>query len=617
MTNIPTSPLHRSPLYRAIQLLEVNKLDAVKAVAAGVLALGSSIALAAVSAWLIARASQMPPVMYLTMATVAVRTFGVTRGVFRYVERLASHKVALSGMAQLRTAIYSRLAVGNVSSVASLKRGDLLARVSADVDAVGDLVVKGLLPGAVAAVLSAATVLFVGLFHVPSAITLAIGILLAGGLAPLLTRHAARKTELRTAAARADLSVLAHELIQDSAELQVRGDLPAKFGQLETAEHQIFAATDERAKMEGWAQAVTNFALVFSALAAGVVGSFAVVDGTLSPVMLAVVVLTPLAVFEVLQGLPAAAIQVHTSRQAAVRIMALLDDAETVEPAKPNAVPEQPGLASALDTPLDDGTSQVVTLRAESVTCGWPPRRGTQTAEPVLIELDLEVTPGRSIALVGASGTGKTTTLMTLAGLLPARAGRVTLDGTDMCDLDVHEITESAVFTAEDAHIFDTTVLENLRVARGSVTEDEATAALTQAGLGDWLAALPAGLDTVLGTNAATVSGGERRRLLLARALCSRARILLLDEPAEHLDPDTADKLLTDLLTAAHGDTERATVLATHRVTAMAAADEVLMLGSGRIVARGTHAHLLAHNQQYRAAYDSQVSGTSTNHTQA
>ena len=322
---------------RALGLLEVNRLDALKAVGAGVLALGSSIALAAVSAWLIARASQMPPVMFLTVATVAVRTFGVSRGVFRYVERLASHKVALSGMAQLRTSIYSRLATGRIEATASLKQGDLLARVSADVDDVGDLVVKGILPGAVAAILSAATVLFIGIFHIPSAITLGIGILLAGALAPWLTQQAAKKSEKRSAKARADLSILSHELILDAGELQVRGDLPAKFLQLQATEDELFSAADSRAKMEGWAQSVSNFALVFSAFAAAIVATPAVVNGTLSPVMLAVVVLTPLAVFEVLQGLPAAAIQVHTSRQAAIRIMDLLDSAELIGSAQPRS----------------------------------------------------------------------------------------------------------------------------------------------------------------------------------------------------------------------------------------------------------------------------------------
>lgn len=600
----PTQTKQDRPLRRAVALLEVNRLDAAKAVATGVLALGSSIALAAVSAWLIARASQMPPVMYLTVATVAVRTFGVSRGVFRYLERLASHKVALSGMAQLRTSIYARLATGKIASTASLKRGDLLARVSADVDDVGDLVVKGLLPGAVAAVLSAATVVFIGLFHIPAALTLAVGILLAGALAPWLTQRAARLSEARSAAARSDLSTLSHELILDAAELRVRGDLPAKFGQLQTTEDELFNTADQRAKMEGWAEAVSNFALVFSALAAAVVAIPSVVDGSLDPVILAVIVLTPLAVFEVLQGLPAAAIQVHTSRQAAIRIMDLLDQAAPDGDASPQT--------AAQETRPSEASENTAAVRgnhllAANLSCGWPARPGEVPQAPVLTGLSLDLTPGKSYALVGASGSGKTTTLMTLAGLLPVRAGSVTLDGIALDKIDHHELTRSVIFTSEDAHVFETTVLENLRVARGSVTPEQAQQVIEQAGLSGWVASLPEGIETVIGTNAATVSGGERRRLLLARALASDAPLLLLDEPAEHLDPATADQLLTDLLQTAHRDRKRAIVIATHRVTAMAAADEVLMLKSGRVVARGHHSELLSNNAEYQAAYTSQL----------
>jgi ATP-binding cassette subfamily C protein CydC len=160
------------------------------------------------------------------------------------------------------------------------------------------------------------------------------------------------------------------------------------------------------------------------------------------------------------------------------------------------------------------------------------------------------------------------------------------------------------LFVAEDGHVFDTTVLENLRVARGDVTPDEARAALAAAGLGPWLDALPQGLDTVVGTDAAAVSGGERRRLLMARALLAPARVLLVDEPAEHLDGGTADALVRALAAHARGSS-RAVLLATHRLSPLAAADEVLFLGNGHqgapaaVVARGRHEHLQSADPAY------------------
>ncbi len=626
-----------APLRRAIGLLDISRSEVARAVLMGVISLSSSIALAAISAWLIARASQMPPVMQLTVATVGVRMFGITRGLFRYLERLATHSVALKGMASLRTHIYARLATGNAQTAATLRRGDLLARVSADVDAVGDVVVRGIIPALVAVVLSMGSVVFVGLFHIPAAIALAICLLLAGVVAPWLAQKAARETELQSSQARTDMSVLSHELVSHSAELSVAGSLDKSFTALADIEQRIYQATDRAARYDGLAQGIFTFALVASALSAAVLGIPSVVAGSLAPVELAVIVLTPLAVFEVLQGLPAAAVQVHTSRTAAARIMRLLDESgghsghvtgeyvvaledglapvtnllrpdsgQPITSAESGISPThnehdangEAGLEveGSSESTQPETTRPTVHLRAEGLATGWP---GTT----VLSGLELDVTPGTTVALVGPSGTGKTTTLMTLAGLLNPRAGRVTLNATPLNEIDLHEVAQDVVFLAEDAHIFETTVLENLRVARGTTTEAEATQALTAAGLGSWLSGLPAGINTMLGAGATTISGGERRRLLLARAFCSTARVLLVDEPAEHLDPATADTLITEMIASNHhGTTRRTMVIATHRLSPLAHADEILILEHGAVRDRGTHHELIERDETYRAA---------------
>jgi ATP-binding cassette subfamily C protein CydC len=610
------SPLARrlaaDPLRRAVLLLDVDRRRVALAVLLGVLALGSAVALAAVSAWLITRAAQMPPVLELSVATVAVRAFGIGRGLFRYLERLVSHDVALRGMSTLRTTLYSRLAAGRPGATLGLRRGDLLARVGADVDAVGDVVVRGLLPAAVATVLGLGTVVAMGLFLPAAGLTLAACLLLAGVVAPWLAQRAARTTEQRAAAARAEMAATSLGLLEDAGPLAVQGRTGTELARLRAADADLARATDAGAGPAAVAAALGNLAVGVAVLAALLVGIPAATAGSLAPVELAVVVLTPLAAFEATGVLPAAAIQVHRSRAAAARLMAVLDDAEAPEPGvgpEPGAAPE-PG-ATPAPAPPASGTS-APRLVARGLAVGWPGR-------PPLVEgLDLDVSPGRSVAVVGPSGVGKTTLLLTLAGFLPPRAGELLLDGVPLADVDPAARLSRTALTTEDAHVFETTVLENLRVARGDATAEDARAALERAGLGGWLAGLPDGVDTALGPDARSVSGGERRRLLLARSLLAAAPLLLVDEPAEHLDPGTADRLVTDLLAAPRdAGPPRGVLVVTHRLAALGAADEVLVLRDGRVAARGTHAHLLASDDHYREAHASEQHDGGTGTTTA
>ena len=564
----------RGTLRRAVALLEVDRARFALAVLLGTLALGCAVALAAVSAWLIARASQMPPVLTLSVATVGVRAFGVGRGVLRYVERLVSHDLALSGMSRLRTALYEHLASGRAGAVLAVRRGDLLARVGADVDAVGDLVVRGLLPAAVATTLGVATTTAMALVFPPAGIALGVCLVLAGVVAPWFADRGARTAERLGTRARADVTAEALALLDDAGPLTVAGRVPERLAALRAADLRARAAVDAGAGPTALAAGLGQLAMGLAVLAALVTGVPAVGDGRLDPVLLAVVVLTPLAAFEATSVLPQAAVQVHRSRAAAARILALLDAADA-----PDADVRAAGVAPERS---DERAPQLV---ADGLVVGWP-------GGPDLLTVDLDVRPGRLVAVVGPSGTGKTTLLLTLTGLLAPHAGSVTVDG------DTPAPGRTTALTAEDAHVFGTSVLENLRVARGDVDEADARAALEDVGLGPWLADLPDGLATPLGPDGRTLSGGERRRLLLARALLSPAPFLLLDEPTEHLDTTGADEVL-HLLRAR---TDRGVLVVTHRLSGLDVADEVIRLDGGQVAARGTHQQLLARDPDYREA---------------
>ena len=624
----PTSPtgpgswrdrLRRDPLWQALTILDVDRRRVTLAVLAGVAGMGSAVALSGVSAWLIARASQMPPVMYLNVAAVGVRFFGISRGLLRYVERLVSHDVALRGMGTLRVRLYEALAERPPARVLALRRGDLLARVGADVDAVGDVIVRGLLPMAIAAVLSLGSAIAVALFLPAAGLALAACLVLAGVVAPWWQVRASRVVEERSARARADLAAVTVSLLDGAAELTVSGRLGLAQAQLGRTQSGLAEAADAGARPAAVAAALNPLATGIAVLASLVFGIPATTSGALAPVELAVVVLLPLAAFEAAGLVPNAAVAVLRSREAARRIMDLLGEPEGTDGAAQGGGTERTGSTAPAehvaadddgaahdDRAAADGTAPL--LEAVDLACGWPGH------SPVLTGIDLELTPGRSVAVVGPSGLGKTTLLLTLAGLLPPSAGEARVGGRRVDRLPRAEASAAVTMTAEDAHLFDTTVLENLRVARGSVSPHEALAVLDAVGLTGWLAGLPEGLDTVLGSDAARVSGGERRRLLVARALLSPAPVLLLDEPTEHVDTGAAG-LLRGLLdgTLAPG---KAVVVVTHRLAGLDAADEVILLGrTGTVRARGRHDALLAvqadgatvpGSDSYRAAWAAQ-----------
>ncbi|QHO90642.1 thiol reductant ABC exporter subunit CydC [Actinomyces sp. 432] len=611
----------RSALRRAVDLLDLSGARFTASVIVGSLGLASAVCLSAVAAWLIARASQTPEVVALGVAPVAVRLFGISRSVLRYCERLLSHDTALRGMSALRTRLYETLAGARTDTVAGLRRGDVLARVGADVDAVGDLVVRSLLPIAVAAALGLATSLGLALVYPPAGAILAVCLLLSGVAGPLMTIRSARAAELARQEQATDLSAAVVNLLDGADELRVSGRMPRTMSDLAGLEDHLAATRDRAARPAALAAVIDTTAMGLAVLGNILVGAQAVSDGRLAPVWLAVIVLVPLSAFEASAALGPASVQLVTSAGAAVRIMALLDDAAASAAHVPTP------------RPLPAASTSGPHLRARDLAVGWP-------GGPVVVSgVDLDLTPRRRLAIVGPSGVGKTTLLLTLAGLLEPRGGELTLDGAPPWSADRAEAAGRVSLTAEDAHVFDTTVLENLRVADGALTRERAVTLLARAGLGDWLARLPDGLDTRLGADATAVSGGERRRLLLARALAAPAPLMLLDEPGEHLDAATADRLVGDLLhagatdapttgvEASGGDTTdpaadaRGVLLVTHRLSALADADEVLVLGAPQdandphhtddadgsprgapatVTRRGTHASLAASDPAYR-----------------
>ncbi|MEC3955295.1 ATP-binding cassette domain-containing protein [Nocardia sp. CDC153] len=541
---------------RIRELLELSRGRMALSVGWGVLALGSGLGLAALAAWLIARAWQMPPVLDLSLAVVTVRALGISRGLCRYLERLATHDVALRAMSTARTTTYRTLAgadiwrprrsgsgaVGATGPVGvedearqgdptRLRRGELLGRVMGDIDDLGAVVVRAFVPIAVALILSLLAVGLLASISALAAVILAVALGISGVIAPWLSAWAAREAELAVKADRIEFTAEALTVLDHAPELRVAGRLSEAIGAATAAGQRAVAAEDRAAARGAWAAAVLPLSIgasVLGALLIGIVlygsgtpiptaGFQTVPPGGITPMAFTVLVLVPLSAFEAVAVLPAAAQALTTGRAALHRLNRLEHD------------------------------------ESEAPAPSFPP-----------------LPEGRRIAVVGPSGAGKTTLLMAWAGLFDAPRPGVT-------------------FFAEDAHLFGTTVLENLRVARGDITVAEAESALRAVGAGDWLDSLPDGVDTDLVGGAAAVSGGQRRRILLARALLSPARVLLLDEPTEHLEAEAGAELLRRLLDESSGlvDRDRTVVVVTHQLPPDTKADTIVRVAPGGTISIG------------------------------
>ncbi|MFB7395684.1 thiol reductant ABC exporter subunit CydD [Streptomyces sp. NPDC056191] len=534
----------------------------------GSLALGSAVGLMAVSGWLISRASEQPPVLYLMMAVTATRAFGIGRAVFRYAERLVSHDAVLRMLAELRVSVYRRLERIAPAGLRRTRRGDLLSRLVQDVDALQDYWLRWLLPAGAALVVGVASAGFTAWLLPEAGAVLAVGLFVAGVLVPAVSGALARRAERRLAPARGALATAVADLLRGCAELTVAGALRDRIERTRAADRTLTGIASRQAAAAALGAGLSALVCGLTVAAAAVVGVRAVADGRLDGVALAVVVLTPLAAFEAVTGLPLAVQYRQRVKHSAERVFEVLDAPVPVhEPARPETPPASP-------FPLE--------------LSGLAARHAGQDRE-ALAGFRLTLEAGRRVAVVGASGSGKTTLAQVLLRFLDVEAGMYRLGGVPAWELDGDAVRRLVGLCAQDAHLFDSSVRENLRLARTGASDEELRGALRRARLLDWVDGLPEGLDTLVGEHGSRLSGGQRQRLALARALLADFPVLVLDEPAEHLDLATADALTDDLLRATEG---RTTVLITHRLHGLDAVDEVLVLDEGRTVQRGPYAEL-------------------------
>jgi ATP-binding cassette, subfamily C, bacterial CydC len=549
-----------STLRRLLAIAAVPRWRAVVSVLLGTLAVAFGVALMTTAGYLISRAAEQPPILSLTVTIVAVRFFGLARPLARYLDRLVGHDLALRALGRIRVGFYARLEPLAPAQLEGYRRGDVLERMVGDVDSLQGLYVRGLGPPLVALAVGAAAVGVTAAFLPRAAVVLAVGLLVAGVAVPALSAALARAAARRRRGASGELNAELVELLRGAPEL-------VAYGREDDVERRIRALDGELSRLArrdalvaglGEALSLATCGLtVVGVLAASVTAHDA---GTLDQVLVATLALLALASFDAVLPLPAAARELTSSIAAGGRVLELTDaEPDVRDPDAPIAAPAAPAVVA-----LEDVTARYRDAEA-----------------PVLRGVDLRLEPGRKVALVGPSGAGKTTVTHLLFRFLDPERGRVTIAGRDVREHRQEDVRRMFALAGQGAHLFSSSIRENLRLARPAAGDDELWAALRRAQAADWVASLPAGLDTFVGEEGDGLSGGQRQRLVLARALLADAPVLVLDEPTAHLDPATARSLMDAVLDAS---SEKSVLLITHRSEGLDRMDEVVRIDGGTIL---------------------------------
>jgi ATP-binding cassette subfamily C protein CydCD len=509
----------------------------------GALALGSGVALTGTAAWLIATAAQHPPILTLSVAIVAVRAFGLAKGVLRYAERMVSHDAAFAASGTLRVRLWSALARLGPARTARLRRTDGLARLVDDTDTVRDLVPRVLLPPLVALIVGLGAIVTFALLLPWAAAALAVALVVAGGGGSVAAVLVARRASTALARGRRELGTAVLALLEGAGELLANGAQRVRRAELAALDERLATRARRQAFGAGAASAITLAALGFASLAGLALAGQAVVAGQLAAVVAPVLALVPLALAETLDALGPAAQRLDALRDAHGRITEILD--EPIDPMPPALV-------------SGDGS-----IALDGVDVRWP-----GAAAPALRGVNLRVPAGARVAVVGPSGAGKSTLLALLLGFLPAERGTVSVPGT-------------VTWCPQEPQLVSTTVRENLRIAAPVADDDALREALARAALPEW----GDRLDTRLGATGATVSGGEGTRLALARALlhAKPGGLVLFDEPTAHLDADSARMVLDTIGAGLHDHT---VLHVTHDPAQAADADMIIEVRAGQVFVR-------------------------------
>ncbi len=569
-------------LFRLLSFLDGSWGWVAFSVLLSTLTIGSSVALIGTSSWLISTAALHPSVADLGVSVVGVRFFGIARGLFRYSERLVSHNVTFRLLARLRVWFYEKLEPLAPARLMEYKSGDLLARVIGDVETLENFYVRVISPSLTAVFVGLIVAVFFAAFYPPIALVLIGFFLTLGLILPILAQLFSRAPGQRLITQRAEIQSQLVDGIQGIADLLAFGRGAHRAKQIAQMGKSYGQTQNQMARLNAIHSALGTLLTNLGLWLVLVLTIPQVTDGAIKGVMLGTFALMTLASFEAVNPLPLAAQMWNASRESARRLFEVVD----AEPAVKEVI---------RNSKLDIGLTNI---ELSNISFAYP----TQSI-PALKDISFKVPTGEAIAIVGPSGAGKSTLANLLLRFWDYDAGEITLGGELLKALNQDDVRKKMALISQSSYFFNTSIRENLRLARRSITQEEMEAAAQLAQIHEFIASLPRGYDTLIGEQGLRLSGGERQRLAIARALLKDAPILIFDEPTANLDPLTEKEVLATFFKTMQ---EKTSLLITHRLVGLENVDEILVMKDGQIVERGTHKQLLAQAGLYRHLWDLQ-----------
>ena len=582
-----TNPPREAVEKRLLRLLSPYIRRIAVSIFLGFATIASSIGLMATAAFIISAAALHPSIADLQVAIVGVRFFGLSRGVFRYLERLISHDTTLRLLAGWRTWFYQALEPLAPSRLMGYHSGDLLARVISDIGSLENFFVRAISPPLVAVLVGIATLGFLESLGTQLAFGLAFFLLLAGVGLPLMALGLSHRLGPKIVNERARLSRMLVDGIQGSADILACNQARAYLDNTRQVGENLSRLQSKMSILSALQNSSSNLLANLGMLAVLTLAIPMVTHGALSGVLLGMVALTALTCFEAMQPLPQAALNYDANHTAAARLYELVDtESAVMDPPEPLARPDNSNLV------------------IEGLCFWYPSGENRATTDPLGFELSditFSLTQGKHMAIIGPSGAGKTTLVNLILRFWDYPRGSIQLGGNELRQYRQEDIRREIAVISQNTYLFSATIRENLLIANPQAGQAEILRASQQAQLHDFIDSLPDGYDTWIGEHGLRLSAGERQRLAVARALLMDAPILILDEPTANLDPSTEFAVLNAINELSQG---RSTLTITQSMIGLESMIEVLVLKNGCIVERGTHEHLLSIHGQYRRMWE-------------